>query len=231
MLLEVEKIHTFYEKSHILHGVSLNANKGEIVGLLGRNGVGKTTLLKSIIGFVKPSEGTIHFEDQEITALPSFQRAKMGIGYVPENRRLFPRLTTMENLRTAVIATGEKGGIKKCLEAFPDLKNLLDRKAGKLSGGEQEMLAIARALIGNKSLLLLDEPFTGLAPKIVLNLIGSIKKLKENSAVILVEQNIKAALKIVDRVYVMKDGHIIFEGKPKEVYDNEEVQMSLVIDK
>ena len=231
MLLEVEKIHTFYEKSHVLHGVSLNANKGEIVGLLGRNGVGKTTLLKSIIGFVKPSEGTIHFEDQEITTLPSFQRARMGMGYVPENRRLFPRLTAMENLRTAVIATGKKEGIERCLETFPDLKNLLDRKAGKLSGGEQEMLTIARALIGNKSLLLLDEPFTGLAPKIVLNLMESIKKLKENSAVILVEQNIRAALKMADRVYVMKDGHIIFEGKPKEVYENDEVQKSLVIEK
>ena len=231
MLLEVENIHTFYEKSHVLHGVSLNADKGEIVGLLGRNGVGKTTLLKSIIGFVKPSEGSILFDGHDITSLPSFKRANMGIGYVPENRRLFPRLTTMENLRTAVIATGKKEGIERCLEIFPDLNKLLDRKAGKLSGGEQEMLTIARSLIGNKSLLLLDEPFTGLAPKIVLNLIESIKKLKETSSIVLVEQNIRAALKIADRVYVMKDGHIIFKGMPKDIYENEEVQKSLVIER
>lgn len=231
MLLEVEKVHTFYEKSHVLQGVSLNADKGEIVGLLGRNGVGKTTLLKSIIGFVKPSEGSILFDGHDITSLPSFRRANMGIGYVPENRRLFPRLTTRENLRTAVIATGKKEGIERCLEVFPDLKNLLDRKAGKLSGGEQEMLTIARSLIGNKSLLLLDEPFTGLAPKIVLNLIESIRKLKETSSIVLVEQNIRAALKIADRIYVMKDGHIIFKGMPKDVYENEEVQKSLVIER
>jgi len=230
MLLEVEDLHTFYEKSHVLQGVSLNADKGEIVGLLGRNGVGKTTFLKSIIGFVKPEKGTILFRDQDITFLPSFAKARMGIGYVPEDRRLFPRLTTMENLRTAVVATGKKEGIDKCLQLFPDLKDLLDRKAGRLSGGEQEMLSIARALVGNKSLLLLDEPLTGLAPKIVKRLIESIKKLKETSSVILVEQNIRAALRIVDRVYVMKDGKIIFEGTPQQIHKNKEVQKSMVIE-
>ena len=231
MLLEVEKIHTYYEKSHVLHGVSMTADKGEIVGLLGRNGVGKSTLLKSIIGFVKPSEGSVRFNGNDITTVPSFRRARMGIGYVPENRRLFARLTAMENLKTAIIATGRSEGIDRCLEVFPDIKTFLDRKAGKLSGGEQEMLTIARALIGNKSLLLLDEPFTGLAPKIVSNLTASVKRLKESASVILVEQNIKTALAIADRVYVMKDGNIIFEGKPQEIYENEEVQKSLVIDR
>jgi branched-chain amino acid transport system ATP-binding protein len=231
MLLDVKDLHTFYEQSHVLQGVSLNAEKDEIVGLLGRNGVGKTTFLKSIIGFVKPKKGTILFKDQDITYLPSFMKARMGIGYVPEDRRLFPRLTTMENLRTAVVASGKKEGIDKCLQLFPDLKDLLDRRAGRLSGGEQEMLSIARALIGNKSLLLLDEPLTGLAPKIVKRLIESIKKLKETSSVILVEQNIRAALRIVDRVYVMKDGKIIFEGTPKQIHKNKEVQKSLVIER
>jgi len=231
MLLNVKNIHTYYEQSHVLQGVSLNVNEGEIVGLLGRNGVGKSTFLKSIIGFVQPKEGSVVFKDEDITSFPSFKRAKMGIGYVPENRRLFSRLTTLENLRMGVIATGKQEGIEKCLELFPDLKNLLDREAGKLSGGEQEMLAIARALVGKKSLLLLDEPFTGLAPKIVDSLIESIKQLRESSSVILVEQNIRAALGIVDRVYVMKDGHIIFEGLPKQVYENEEVQKSLVIER
>ena len=231
MLLDVNNIHAYYEQSHVLQGVSLNVNEGEIVGLLGRNGVGKSTCLKSIMGFVQPREGSVVFKDEDITSLPSFKRARMGIGYVPDNRRLFPRLTTLENLRIGVIATGKKEGIENCLEVFPDLKNLLNREAGKLSGGEQEMLAIARALIGKKSLLLLDEPFTGLAPKIIDSLIESIKKLRETSSVILVEQNIRAALGIVDRVYVMKDGHIIFEGLPKQVYENEEVQKSLVIER
>ena len=231
MLLDVKKIHSYYEQSHVLHGVSLNIREGEIVGLLGRNGVGKSTCLKSIIGFVQPREGSVVFKDEDITSLPSYKRARMGIGYVPENRRLFPRLSTLENLRMGVIATGKQEGIEKCLELFPDLRNLLNREAGKLSGGEQEMLAIARSLIGKKSLLLLDEPFTGLAPKIVDSLIESIKKLRESSSVILVEQNIRAALGIVDRVYVMKDGHIIFEGPPKQVYEDEEVQKSLVIEK
>ncbi|MEM2960387.1 MAG: ABC transporter ATP-binding protein [Candidatus Bathyarchaeia archaeon] len=231
MLLEVDKVHTYYGESHILQGVSLYVNSGEIVALLGRNGVGKSTLLKSIIGFVKPRSGTIKFKDQEITSLPPFRRARMGMGYVPENRRLFPRLTTLENLKTAVIATGKKEGYEKCLELFPDLKNLLNRPAGRLSGGEQEMLAIARGLIGNKSLLLLDEPLTGLAPKIVENLLNGIKRLRESSAVILVEQNVRAALSIADRAYVMKDGQIIFKGTPQEIYENEEVQKSLVIER
>jgi len=231
MLLEVDKVHTYYGESHVLQGVSLYANSGEIVALLGRNGVGKSTLLKSIIGFVKPRSGTIKFKDQEITNLPPFRRARMGIGYVPENRRLFPRLTTLENLKAAVIATGKKEGYEKCLELFPDLKNLLDRPAGKLSGGEQEMLAIARGLIGNKSLLLLDEPLTGLAPKIVENLLNGIKRLRESSTVILVEQNVRAALNIADRAYVMKDGQIIFQGTPQEIYENEDVQKSLVIER
>ena len=228
-MLEISKIHTFYGDSHILFGVSLNVKQHEVVALLGRNGVGKTTTLRSIMGLTPPKKGKITLNGNDITNEKIFKRAKIGIGYVPEDRGLFPGLTVNENLILAADGADVAGDYENALRFFPELKKYLKNKAGRLSGGEQQMLAVGRALIGKKHLLILDEPLQGLAPKIVERLTQAIKEIKKETAVLMVEQNTNLALDIADRVYNMRDGRIVFSGMPNEVRENKDIQAYLVV--
>jgi branched-chain amino acid transport system ATP-binding protein len=212
-LLTVENLNTYYGKSHILHDVGLQVDKGELVALLGLNGAGKSTTLRSILGLTRPRSGTITFGGSSIAGNASYRVARMGVGYVPEGRRMFPQLTVLENLQLA--ENGRKGewSIAKVLEHLPKLKELSARKAGRLSGGEQEMLAIGRALVSNPQLMLVDEPSQGLAPLIVEDVYRILGTLKERGvAIVLVEQNALLALKIADRAYVMDGGRIVYQG-------------------
>lgn len=229
MLLEVSNINTFYGESHVLHNVSLEVKENEIVSLIGRNGAGKTTTLLSIMGLNPPKSGHIIYKSDEITQTLAHLRARMGIGYVPEGRGLFVEMTVMENLRIAAQSFKDPEGIEKSLELFPDLKRYLNKSAGKLSGGEQQMLAIARGMIGKKSLIMLDEPMLGLMPKIVQRLVDVVSNIKKEMSVILVEQSIDTALDLADRVYIMRDGTIAFKGLPDEVRKNKDVEDLLVL--
>lgn len=213
-LLEVENLHTFYGKSHILKGVSLRVGKGELVALLGLNGAGKTTTMRSILGLTRAQSGSIKLENREILGWPAYRVSKLGVGYVPEGRRMFGALTTLENLQLA--ENNRRGGdwsISRVLEHLPKLNELRKRKAGRLSGGEQEMLAIGRGLVANPALLLVDEPSQGLAPLIVEEVYRILEEMKAHGvSILLVEQNALLALKIADRAYVMDDGKIVYEG-------------------
>jgi branched-chain amino acid transport system ATP-binding protein len=229
-MLEVRDIHTFYGDSHILFGVSLEVREQEIVALLGRNGVGKTTTLRSIMGLTPPKRGAILLKGEDITYEPIHRRAKMGIGYVPEDRGIFPGLSVHENLTIAADGVGTLGGsYEDAFRFFPELKRYLPSRAGRLSGGEQQMLAVARALVGTKHLLILDEPTQGLAPKIVNRITHAIKEISRETSILMVEQNTSLALHLADRVYIMRDGQIVFSGSPQEVHDNPEIQSYLVI--
>jgi len=229
MLLEITELDTYYGESHVLQGISLNADAGEIVCLLGRNGVGKTTTLRSIIGLVVPRSGSILFNGIKIEGLPSYEIANKGIGYVPEERRIFPRLTVRENLLIGIKPWQKKGKeswtIEKVYDYFPGLKNRDRQKGAYLSGGEQQMLTMARALMGNPRILLLDEPTEGLAPKIVETVKKVILDIHDfGMAILLVEQNMKVALKIASRFYVMSKGTIVFQGTAREVQEAQEVR-------
>jgi branched-chain amino acid transport system ATP-binding protein len=226
MILEVNSIYTSYGLSQVLFGVSLKVNKGEIVCLLGRNGVGKTTTLRSIIGLTPPHSGSIKWKGEDITAKPSYQIAKMGIGFVPEDRRIFSDLTVWENLDVAIKPSG-KGGpswtVERVFELFPALEPLQNRRGGYLSGGEQQMLTIARALMGNPELLLLDEPSEGLAPVVVEHLDKQISKLRgEGMTILLSEQNIQFSLGLSDRLYILEKGEVRYEGSAAEFLKDEE---------
>lgn len=231
-MLEVERIHTFYGLSHILFGVSLEVEPGEIVCLLGRNGAGKTTTLKSIMGLTPPKQGSIRFKGEEITGQEPYLLARKGIGYVPDDRRIFADLTVGENLEIAARkAEGAEGwDEEKVYEIFPALEDIESRKGGCLSGGEQKMLAIARALMGNPELLLLDEPTEGLAPMLVLSLEEQIKKLRETGlTVLLAEQNVRSALRLGDRGYIIDNGQIRYQGSIEELKENEEVRKKYLL--
>lgn len=224
-MLKVEEIHTFYGDSHVLQGVSLEVGEGETVILLGRNGVGKTTTVKSIIGFNPPRRGRILLRNLDITQLPSHRIAKEGVALVPQGRSIFPTLTVRENIFLAA-RNEDTGGwtLDRILEAFPPLAERLQHKGAHLSGGEQQMLAIARALMTNPELLLLDEPSEGLAPLIVAEIQRIIALLSEQGlSIFLVEQNLSLALGLADRVYVMSKGRIVFEGTPSGLRENEEI--------
>jgi branched-chain amino acid transport system ATP-binding protein len=229
-LVSVEGIHTYYGKSHILHGVSLDVGPGEVVGLLGRNGVGKSTTLKSIMGLVNPSEGKITFQGRPITREPPHKVARTGIGYVPEDRRIFKLLTVMENLRTGLDRAGvtearKRELLDKVFTYFPRLGERRNQAGGTLSGGEQQMLAIARALMGRPQLLLLDEPSLGLAPLVVKRIFDVIRALnKEGMTIFLVEQNAFHALKLAHRAYVMVNGAITMSGTGKELLARPEIR-------
>jgi len=231
-MLEVEGIHTFYGLSHILFGVSLKVEPGEIVCLLGRNGAGKTTTMKSIMGLTPPRQGSIRLKGEEITGKEPYLLARKGIGYVPDDRRIFADLTVGENLEIAARKTeGAEGWDKeRVYELFPALKEIESRKGGCLSGGEQKMLAIARALMGNPELLLLDEPTEGLAPMLVRALEEQIKKLRETGlTVLLAEQNVRSALRLGDRGYIIDNGQIRYQGSIEELRENEEVRKKYLL--
>lgn len=228
MILEVSQINTFYGMSHILHDVSLYVEKGETVCLLGRNGAGKTTTFRSIMGLTSPRSGSIRFKGIEIVKKRPFQIARLGVGFVPEDRRIYSDLTVLENLKVAQRKpqdNREGWTIDKVFEVFPKLRQLQARRGLHLSGGEQQMLTIARTLMGNPDLLLLDEPSEGLAPLIVRMLGELIQRIKqEGVTVLLAEQNSKFAMKLSDRGYVIDDGRIRYHGSIQELSENEEIK-------
>ena len=221
-VLEAKGLQTYYGKSHILHGVELEVREGEIVTLLGRNGAGKTTTLRSLIGLTHAREGTIRIFGQDTTALPPYRVAALGVGFVPEGRRIFANLTVDENLHVPLERKGP-WNINRVYELFPRLRERKGNLGRQLSGGEQEMLAIARALLLNPRLLMLDEPSQGLAPLIVRQVFDVIVAMrKEGMSVLLVEQNVRAAVEVADRAYVLDDGKVAYEGPAAEFAKDEE---------
>jgi branched-chain amino acid transport system ATP-binding protein len=226
-VLAAENLHTFYGKSHILHGVSLEVKRGEIVTLLGRNGAGKTTTMRSLVGLTHAREGTVNVFGKTTTDWPPYRIALLGLGYVPEGRKIFPSLTVEENLKVPAERPGP-WTIPRIYELFPRLAERKGNKGRQLSGGEQEMLAIARALLLNPSLILLDEPSQGLAPLIVQEVFRVITSAREQGiSVLLVEQNVRAAVAIADRAYVLDDGKIVYSGEAAEFAKDEERVRSL----
>jgi branched-chain amino acid transport system ATP-binding protein len=228
-LLEVEDVHTYYGKSHILNGVSLEVGRGEVVGLLGRNGVGKSTTLKAVAGLIHPSRGEVLFEGQSIIRLPAHRVARLGIGYVPEDRRIFPLLTVTENLRTGldrhgVTAFRKKELLDKVHEYFPVLAERRGQAGGTLSGGEQQMLAIARAMMLEPKIILLDEPTEGLMPRMVSQIREIIGVLhRERVAVLLVEQNVPLTLEASRRIYILEKGVVRHHAPAAELQVNDAV--------
>ena len=225
-MLEIKDLHAYYGKSHILQGVDLNIAAGEVVSLLGRNGVGRSTTVKAIMGEVPP-QGTIRFKGQDIAGLPSYKIAHRGLGYVPENRDIFPGLTVRQNLLLGVkeIRRPGKWRLEAMLEMFPNLAARADTPAGVLSGGEKQMLTICRTLMGDPELIMIDEPTEGLAPLIVQQVGDLIARIAEAGvAILLVEQKLSIALRISHRVYIMGHGRIVFEGTPADLKRNTAVQ-------
>jgi branched-chain amino acid transport system ATP-binding protein len=222
-MLDLENVNAYYGDSHILHGVSFAVKEGEVVCLLGRNGAGKTTTILTIMGYLKPRPGRILYRGRDIATLPPYAVARLGFGFVPQERGIFPSLTVRENL--TVFARGSVGGrwtLERILELFPSLRARERNLGFQLSGGEQQMLSIARALMLNPSLLLLDEPSEGLAPMIVQGIVEVLKNLKrEGLAILLVEQNLRTALAVADRHHVMNKGEICFTGSSAELEGNE----------
>jgi len=228
MQLEVQAINTFYGLSHILFDVSLEVDKGQAVVLLGRNGAGKTTTMRSIMGLTPPKTGTVKFQGRDITGMVPFRVARLGLGFVPEDRRIFPDLTVKANLdvgRTRGNDKTVKWTYERVYSHFPRLKDLANRRGGFLSGGEQQMLTIARTLMGDPALLLLDEPSEGLAPIIVRDLGNFIEVLKkEGITILLSEQNVKFSLKHADRAYIVDSGHIKYQGSIADLEKDDEVK-------
>lgn len=226
-MLELVDVHTYYGESHVLHGISLKVEEGSVVALLGRNGMGKTTAIRSIIGFSPPRDGEVRFKEKAITHLKSFQIAQMGIGLIPQGRDLFPSLSVKENLTMAARSRGRAGAwsLDKVYAHFPLLKERENLKGNLLSGGEQQMLAIGRALMTNPDLLLMDEPSEGLAPLIVRGIGSIISQLKdEGFSILLVEQNLPMALGVADYAFIISKGSIVYESTPHELEANEEIK-------
>ena len=224
-MLEVADVHTYYGDSYVLQGVSLSVGRGEVVGLLGRNGMGKTTLIRTIVGFTPPRRGRVVFKEREITGWPSNRVIGLGLGLVPQGRRVFPSLTVAENLDVAVRGNAGPWSVTRAMELFPRLRERAENRAGKLSGGEQQMLAIARALMANPDLLLMDEPTEGLAPLLVREVGKVIEALKrEGLSILLVEQNLPLALRLSDRVHVLSRGRIVHSSTPDELWKNDAVK-------
>ena len=225
MLLDVKGLNTYYGESHVLQDMSVAVNEGEIVALLGRNGMGKSTTLKAIMGLVKPKSGTVLFQGTDITNSPPYKTAKIGIGYVPEERRIFPNLSVLDNLRMGIkhgvaakTASRNKWTIDRIFEHFPFMKARTHQKGALLSGGEQQMLAIGRTLMGNPDLLLVDEPTEGLAPVMVHEVRDILKDInKTGVSILLVEHNLKVAMSLADRVYLMGKAHLGFTGTKEEL--------------
>jgi branched-chain amino acid transport system ATP-binding protein len=223
-VLALEDVQAYYGKSHILQGVSMEVGAGELVGILGRNGVGKTTLLKSIMGLVPPRGGSIVFDGHELTRRPAHEIPRLGIGYVPQGRHIFPALTVRENLRTGLAKAGNQTDEAKAFEPvfanFPVLRARLGQLGGTLSGGEQQMLAISRALLGNPKLIMLDEPLEGLMPAMVSLVCDTVKRISDMGvSVVLVEQNVKTVIGLARRVYILQKGQVTFAGRSQECTD------------
>ena len=224
MALEVEGVHTYYGESHVLQGISLRVDPGEVLAILGRNGMGKTTLIRTIVGFTPPREGRVLYEGTEITRLPPFRMAALGMALVPQGRRVFPSLSVRENLDVARRGEG-RWSLEQVYALFPRLRERAANRANKLSGGEQQMLAIGRALMSNPDLLLMDEPTEGLAPLLVRGVGRVITELKRSGlSILLVEQNLALALSVADRVHVLSRGQIVHTGTPAELMGNDDVK-------
>jgi branched-chain amino acid transport system ATP-binding protein len=225
--LIAEGLHTYYGKSHILHGVSLEAAEGQVTALLGRNGAGKTTTLRSLMGLTPPREGKVTILGTQTTRWPPFRIAALGVGYVPEGRRVFANLTVDENLRVPLERPGP-WTIDSIYKLFPRLGERKSNRGRQLSGGEQEMLSIARALLVNPKLLILDEPSQGLAPLIVREVFRIVAQMRsEGITVLLVEQNVRMSLEIADHAYVLDDGHVVYSGPARELAADEARVQSL----
>jgi branched-chain amino acid transport system ATP-binding protein len=223
-ILAVADIHTYYGDSHVLHGVSLGVAPGEVVAILGRNGMGKTTLIRSVVGFTPPRRGRVHFRGEDITAWAPFRRVERGMALVPQGRRVFASLSVRENLDVARAGT-PRWNLERVYELFPRLRERAPNRANKLSGGEQQMLAIGRALMSNPTVLLMDEPTEGLAPLLVREVgrvIGELKR--EGLSILLVEQNLPMAAAVADRVHVLSRGEIVYSGTPVALMADEAVK-------
>ncbi|OLA99308.1 MAG: ABC transporter ATP-binding protein [Candidatus Rokubacteria bacterium 13_2_20CM_70_12] len=220
-LLAVEDLHTYYGEAHILQGVSMTVGEGEVVTLIGRNGAGKTTTLRSIMGVARPRRGRVTLRGEDVTGLGSHEIARRGIAWVPEERRVLPNLTVLENLRLGALGAGRDNGAASfddVLAFFPRLRERIAQKGRFLSGGEQQMLAIARGLVARPRLMLIDEPTEGLAPLLVENLTGILEEIsRRGTTILLVEQTLEVAMRLSHRLYVMDQGRIQFEGTPEEL--------------
>lgn len=217
-LLELDDVSTFYGQSHILEAVSLNVDDGEVVALLGRNGVGKTTTLRSILQLTPPRTGTVRFRGTDLVGMDTHQIADLGIGWIPEERRIFTQLTVEENIRIAVPPRDDpRAAIDTAFDTFPDLREFRRRDAGTLSGGQQQMLAIARGLAGANEVLLVDEPSEGLAPLIVESVAEALSTVAEDTTMLLVEQNLPLALDVADRFYILDNGQVVDSGDTSDV--------------
>jgi branched-chain amino acid transport system ATP-binding protein len=225
-MLTVRDLHAYYGKSHILHGVNLHVGEGEIVSLLGRNGVGRSTTIKAIMGDVE-AHGSVRFRDAELSGLPPYAIARRGLGYVPENRDIFPTLTVRQNLLLGQKNPRKPGrwSMEDMFELFPPLRERADAPGGVLSGGEQQMLTMCRTLMGDPALMMVDEPTEGLAPMLVQHVAKLLTEIAQRGvAILLVEQKLTIALKISGRVYVMGHGRVVFEGSPDDLRRNEAVR-------
>jgi branched-chain amino acid transport system ATP-binding protein len=230
MILEVKNIDTFYGETQVLYDVSLSVGKGEVVSLLGPNGAGKTTTLRSILGLTPARQGSLFFDGTEITSKPTHEIARAGISWVPDDRRIFPTLTVSRNLSIARKKSRFRAWqIKEVFELFSALEYLMDRECENLSGGEMQMVAISRALLGAPGMVLFDEPTQGLAPKVAQDVMGTVTRLKEEGiAVLLVEHNALSALQVSDRVYIMDLGKIVHDGDARELVENEALRVKLL---
>ncbi len=230
-MLEVESLHSGYGRIPILEGVSLSLQAGEVVGVLGHNGMGKTTLLRTLIGELKANQGTIRFDGADITRLGMFRRSRLGMGYVPQGRDIYPQLSVMENLKMGEVMRGGESAIPEMLEYFPLLKDLLNRPGRALSGGEQQILALARCLVGRPRLILLDEPTEGIQPSIVDQIMEKLDTLSAalDLTILLVEQDLQFIAQLAKRVLIMQKGRIVTTIKPEQLNDREIVDEYLGI--
>ncbi len=225
-MLEVKDLHAYYGKSHILHGVHLRVGQGEIVSLLGRNGVGRSTTIKSIMGHVN-STGSVKFKGEELNGHKTYMVARKGLGYVPENREIFPSLTVKQNLLLGMKSSRQQGrwSIDDMYAIFPRLKERAEAPAGVMSGGEQQMLTLCRTLMGDPDLVMIDEPTEGLAPKIVEQVGTFLQEIRKRGiSILLIEQKLAIALDISERLYLMGHGHIVFEGTPADLKNNRAIR-------
>jgi branched-chain amino acid transport system ATP-binding protein len=228
-MLHLENLNAWYDRSHVLQGVSLKVNKGEIVTLMGRNGAGKTTTLRSLMGLITKRQGNAFIDGKSFLDLPAHERFHLGLAYVPEDRRIVPGLTVKENLELGVIAQKNRGDmsalVDEIAETFPRLKERLQQDGTSMSGGEQQMLAIARAMIAKPKVILLDEPSEGIMPVLVEEMFALFAKLKQQGVtILLVEQNVQQALKISDRAYILDQGKIVFQDTAENLLNNDEIQ-------